>query len=191
MINENRRCLSSILSAFLTWTQWLLSEQLPALSSMFQMFSTLLGWIYPPLSVALQSLSISVFWGRFLFYFYSFFIATCYIHITCLFGTFIHLSQLRYIRFSALAETSLYGKCLGLWSWLIQGDSLTFKAEAAPLLGSFFCLFFFKPDYRWHRSHTGVGLSVGTGDLFSANFDIRAWGIPADTVIPLCEEEAS
>lgn len=84
----------------------------------------------------------------------------------CLFGTLSHLSQVKYLKFLALAETSLCGKFLGLWSWLIHGDNITFKQETAALQGIFL-----------------LPLNLTTGDINHTTVSAFWWGLTSCLVL--------
>lgn len=83
-----------------------------------------------------------------------------------LFGTLSPPSQLKYTKSLALAETSLCGTFLGLWSWLIHGDNMTFKQEAAPLQGIFL-----------------PPLNLTTGDINHTTASAFWWGLTSCLVL--------
>lgn len=165
IIKEHRRCLSSILSAFLIWTQSFCHSN--------YLFSPLcsrcspgrLGYVVMDLS-PLQCRASGTSQSQSLAVLFFVVVATCHIHITCLFGTLSHLTQVKYLKFLALAETSLCGKFLGLWSWLIHGDNITFKQEAAALQGIFL-----------------LPLNLTTGDINHTTVSAFWWGLTSCLVL--------
>lgn len=82
------------------------------------------------------------------------------------FGTLSYLIQVKYIKFLALAVLSLYGKFLGLWPWLIHGDNITFKQEAAALQGIFL-----------------LPLNLTTGDINHTTVSAFWWGLTSCLVL--------